>query len=160
MKRCRYAHLVVEDLGLARLGLGDERVVEDVEDILADLLELRLDLLAVVADGAEVLLRALGVLLLLDGRNDAPRRASGTDNVLVGDGQQVALVHGELTGDLSCVSRALMGAWRGRRLLVWERMRSGIPWRLPAKQSVCELERAVLAEQLTFMYVTISAHDC
>ena len=104
------AHLVVEDLGLARLGLGDERVVEDVEDILADLLKLGLDLLAVVADGADVLLRALGLLLLLDGRNDAPRRASGADNVLVGDRQKVALVNGELTGDLCCVSRALMGA--------------------------------------------------
>lgn len=102
------AHLVVEDLGLARLGLRDEGVVEDVEDILADLLKLGLDLLAVVADGADVLLRALGLLLLLDRGNDAPRRASGTDNVLVGDGQKVALVNGELTGDLSrllaCVS--------------------------------------------------------
>jgi hypothetical protein len=67
-----HAHLVVEDLGLARLGLGNEGVVEDVEDILADLLKLGLNLLAVVADGADVLLRALGLLLLLDGRNDAP----------------------------------------------------------------------------------------
>ena len=62
---------MVEDLGLARLGLGDEGVVEDVEDILADLLKLGLDLLAVVADGADVLLRALGLLLLLDGGDDA-----------------------------------------------------------------------------------------
>ena len=61
-----YAHLVVEDLGLARLGLGDKGVIEDVEDILADLLELGLNLLSVVADGANVLLRALGLLLLLD----------------------------------------------------------------------------------------------
>jgi hypothetical protein len=63
---------VVEDLGLARLGLGDEGVVEDVEDILADLLELGLDLLAVFTDGANVLLGALGLLLLLDRGNDAP----------------------------------------------------------------------------------------
>ena len=59
-------HLVVEDLRFTGLGLGDERVVEDVENILADLLELRLDLLSVVADGADVLLGALGFLLLLD----------------------------------------------------------------------------------------------
>ena len=63
---------MVEDLGLARLGLGDERVVEDVEDILADLLKLGLDLLAVITDGANVLLGALGLLLLLDRGNDAP----------------------------------------------------------------------------------------
>ena len=91
---------MVEDLGLAGLGLGDERLVEDVEDILADLLELGLDLLAVVADGANVLLRALGLLLLLDRGDDAPRGTSCADNVLVGDGQKVALVNGELTADL------------------------------------------------------------
>jgi len=63
---------VVEDLGLAGLGLGNERVVEDVEHILADLLKLCLNLLAVVTDGSNVLLRALGLLLLLDRRDDAP----------------------------------------------------------------------------------------
>ena len=47
---------MVKDLRFTRLGLGDERIVEDVEDILADLLELGLDLLSVVADGANVLL--------------------------------------------------------------------------------------------------------
>jgi hypothetical protein len=99
-----YAHLVVEDLGLARLGLGDKGVIEDIEDILADLLELGLDLLAVVADGADVLLGALGLFLLLDRRDDAPRRAPGADDVLVGDRQKVALVNGELTGDLLGIS--------------------------------------------------------
>jgi hypothetical protein len=46
---------MVENLALARLGLGDEAVVEDIEDILADLLELGLNLLAVVADDSDVL---------------------------------------------------------------------------------------------------------
>jgi hypothetical protein len=63
---CNDAHLVVEDLGLAGLGLGNEGVVENVEDILADLLELKLDLLSVVANRANMLLRALGLLFLLD----------------------------------------------------------------------------------------------
>ena len=94
------AHLVVENLRLARLGLGDERLVKDVQDILADLLELGLDLLAVVTDGANVLLRALGLLLLLNRGDDAPRGTSCADDVLVGDGQEVALVNGELTADL------------------------------------------------------------
>lgn len=57
---------MVKDLGLASLGLGDERLVKDVEDILADLLKLALDLLAVVANGSNVLLGALSLLLLLD----------------------------------------------------------------------------------------------
>lgn len=63
---------MVEDLGLARLGLGDERLIEDVEDILADLLELGLDLLSVLADGANVLLGTLRLLFLLDRGDDAP----------------------------------------------------------------------------------------
>ncbi len=44
-------HLVVEDLGFTGLGLGNQGFVEDIEDILADLLELRFNLLAVLADG-------------------------------------------------------------------------------------------------------------
>jgi hypothetical protein len=52
-------HLVVEDLGLARLGLWDERLIQDIEDILADFLEFGLNLLTVVTDGANVLVRAL-----------------------------------------------------------------------------------------------------
>jgi hypothetical protein len=52
-------HLVVEDLRLAGLGLGNQGLVENVEDILADFLEFGLDLLAVIADGSDVLVRAL-----------------------------------------------------------------------------------------------------
>jgi hypothetical protein len=104
LKDCNDAHLVVEDLGLARLGLGDKGVIEDVEDILADLLEFGLNLLSVVADGSDVLLRALGLLLLLDRGDDAPRSASCADYVLVGNGQKVALVNSELAANLLCVS--------------------------------------------------------
>jgi hypothetical protein len=93
-------HLVVEDLGLAGLGLRDQGVVQDIEDILADLLELGLDLLAVVADGGDVLVGALGLLLLLNGRDDAPGSTSGADHVLVGHGQEVSLVNGELAAQL------------------------------------------------------------
>lgn len=53
------SHLVVEDLGLARLGLRDEGLVEHIEHILADLFELGLNLLTIVADGSNVLLGAL-----------------------------------------------------------------------------------------------------
>jgi len=76
---------VVKDLGLPRLGLGDERVIENVKDILADLFELGLNLLAVLADDGDVLLGALLLLLLLNRGDDAPRCTAGTDDVLVGD---------------------------------------------------------------------------
>lgn len=92
---------MVEDLGLAGGGVGDEAGVEDIEDILADLLELELNLAAVLLDGGDVLVRALGLLLLLDGRNDAPRGTAGADDVLVGDAEEVALVDAELTAQLS-----------------------------------------------------------
>ena len=96
------AHFVVEDLGLSRLGLRNEDFIENLEDILADALELRLDLLAVVADGADVLVGALGLLLLLDRRDYAPGSTAGTHDVLVGDREEVTLVYRQLTGDLGC----------------------------------------------------------
>ena len=52
-------HLVVEDLRLAGLGLGNEGLVKNVQDILADLLQLSLNLLTVIVDDCDVLLRAL-----------------------------------------------------------------------------------------------------
>lgn len=66
------SHLVVEDLGLASGGVGDKAVVEDIEHILANLLELLLDLDAVLLDGGNVLVGSLSLLLLLDGGDDTP----------------------------------------------------------------------------------------
>jgi len=104
---------VVEDLGLARGGVGDQGLIEDIENILADLLQLGLDLLAVVADGADVLIGTLGLLLLLNGGDNAPAGTAGADDVLVGDREQVALVDGELAtelGDLLHVGNHLIVA--------------------------------------------------
>lgn len=78
-------HLVVEDLGFASLRLGDQGLVQNIQYILTDLLQFSLDLLAVITDDVDVLLRALGLLLLLDRRNDTPRGTAGTDDVLVRD---------------------------------------------------------------------------
>jgi hypothetical protein len=93
-------HLVVEDLGLASFGLGDERLVQNVQDILADLLQLGLNLLAVFTDNANVLLGALGFLLLLDGGDDTPGGTAGTDHVLVGNGEEVTLIDGKFASNL------------------------------------------------------------
>ena len=95
-----HAHLVVEYLALTSLGLGDQALVEHVEHILADILEFGLNLLAVVANDSDVLVRALGLLFLLDAGDDAPRSTAGADHVLVGHREQVALVDSELTSDL------------------------------------------------------------
>ena len=50
----------------------------------------------VLADALHVLLVAFLLLLLLDGGDDAPRRAARPDHVLVRHGQQVALLDGQL----------------------------------------------------------------
>ena len=92
---------MVEDLGFTRLRLGDEGLIENVEDILADTLEFGLDLLAVVANDANMLIGALGLFLLLDGGDNAPRGTSGSNDVLVSDGEQVSLVDSKFTTDLN-----------------------------------------------------------
>lgn len=90
------SHLVVEHLALTRGGRGDEVLVKDVKDVLTDLSELSLDLLAVLLDHVDLGLVALRLLLLFDGGDNAPRSTASTDNVLVGDGKQVPLLNGEL----------------------------------------------------------------
>ena len=117
---------MVEDLGLASGSVRNEAVVENVEDILANSLELGLDLVAVVANSSDVLVGALGLLLLLNRGDDAPRGTSCSDDVLVGDGKEVALVNGELTADLQSVrsgsgvrrnsSSGAVAAWSGRSI--------------------------------------------
>ena len=90
------AHLVVEDLGLAGLGRGNQVLVKDLENIIADLGELGLDLLSVLLDKGDLRRVALGLLLLLDRGDYSPRRTAGTDDVLVGDGEKVALLDGKI----------------------------------------------------------------
>ena len=87
---------MVEDLGLAGRGRRNEVLLKNVEDVLADLRKLALDLLPVALDHGNLGFVALRLLLLLDGGNDPPRRTAGTDDVLVCDRQEVALLYGEL----------------------------------------------------------------
>mmetsp|Transcript_84216 Transcript_84216/g.188030 ORF Transcript_84216/g.188030 Transcript_84216/m.188030 type:complete len:276 (-) Transcript_84216:81-908(-) len=108
-------HLVVEDLRLAARRLGDEIVVQNAQDGVADLLELGLDLGAVLLGVLGLLLVALGLLLLLHARDDPPRRAAAPHGVLVGDGEEVALLDGELVralADSLHVARHLVVALR------------------------------------------------
>ena len=60
------------------------------QNIAADVLQLLLDLFPVLFGHLLLLVTALG--LLLDAGGDAPRRAPGTDYVLVGHRQQVPLL--------------------------------------------------------------------
>jgi hypothetical protein len=91
---------VVEDLGLSGLSLGDQGLIQNVENILADLLQFGLDLLTVVTDGGNVLISALGFLFLLDRGDDAPGGTSCANNVLVGNREKVSLVNGKFPAQL------------------------------------------------------------
>jgi len=105
---------VIEYFGLARGGVGNERLVKNVENILTDLLELGFNFGAILADGVDVLVGALGLLLLLDRRDDTPRGTAGADNVLVGDRKKVALINAEFAaefGDLLHVGNHLIVAF-------------------------------------------------
>lgn len=64
------------------------------------MLQLSLDLLAICLDLSDVLLVVLGLLLLLNGRDDPPRSTASSDDVLVGNGEEIALIDGELTTKL------------------------------------------------------------
>ena len=68
------------------------------EDVAADLVELLFDLLAVLFGHGLLPFGALR--LLLDGRDDSPGGPASADDVLVGDGQQVALLVGQLGAGL------------------------------------------------------------
>ena len=87
-------------------------LVQDIEDVLADLGELALNLLPVALDHLDLGLVTLGLLLLLDGGDDAPRGTAGTNNVLVGNGEQVALIDSELAANLESCQFCLCGRER------------------------------------------------
>lgn len=86
---------MVEDLRLARGGRWNEVLVKDLEDVLTDLGELGLDLLPVGLDHVNLLVVSFALLLLLDGGDNSPRCSSSTNDVLVGDREEVSLLNGE-----------------------------------------------------------------
>ena len=89
-------HLEVEDGGVGVVGgAGDQSLVEDLEDVVAELVKLGLDLALVVSQKREIL-GSLGLLLGLDGGKGSPGGSSGSDGVFVGDGKKVSLLDAEL----------------------------------------------------------------
>ena len=110
---------MVEHLALARLGLWDQAVIEHVEHILAHVLELSLDLLTIFADDADMLVRTLSLLLLLDAGDDAPGSTACADYVLVGHREQVTLIDREFAADLVCMCQSWTECVVSSRLVGW-----------------------------------------
>ena len=89
-------HLVVEDLGFTGLGRRNQVLVENLKDVIADLGQLSLNLLAVLLDEGDLGLVALGLFFLLDGGDDSPRRTASTNDVLVGNREEIPLLNRKL----------------------------------------------------------------
>jgi len=87
-------HLVVENFGFLRCGVGDEGFLNDAKDVVTDFDEFGFDLGLVVLDDFHL----VAIALLFDAGNDAPRCSSGSDDILVGNAQQVAFLDGEFLG--------------------------------------------------------------
>jgi hypothetical protein len=87
---------VVEDLGLAGPSGRNQVLVKNIENIVANLGELCLDLLSVLLDESNLGRVALRLLLLLNRSNYPPRGTAGTDDILVGDGKKVTLLDGQI----------------------------------------------------------------
>mmetsp|Transcript_24634 Transcript_24634/g.52271 ORF Transcript_24634/g.52271 Transcript_24634/m.52271 type:complete len:255 (+) Transcript_24634:82-846(+) len=94
-------HLLVEDLRFTLGRLRDQISVQEAQDGVANLLKLAFDFLAVLLCIFGVLLVALRLLLLLDARDDAPSSAAAADGILIGHGQEIALLNRELFGQLA-----------------------------------------------------------
>ena len=92
-------HLVVEDLALTGLSVLDQVVIEDGEDIVANLGQLLFNLDFVRLDLWQLLLVALGLFLLLNGGDYTPASSTSTDHILVRNREQVALLDGELVAE-------------------------------------------------------------
>ena len=68
--------LEVEDLGVVGGGREDESGIEELEDSIANVGKIGLDLGSIVVDHGDVVLVAVALLLLLDGGDDGPRNST------------------------------------------------------------------------------------
>lgn len=114
----RNVHLVVEYLALSSNSRWNQMLVQNLQNIVADVCEFGLDLIAIGLDLLDLGSVALGLLFLLNGRNDSPRSPTSTDNlpvqgqlpyssfsriqpyILVCHREQVALLDGQLNTKL------------------------------------------------------------
>jgi hypothetical protein len=94
-------HLVIKHFRLAGFGFGNQRLIQNVKNISADLFQLCLDFLTILADFANMLIGAFGLLFLLDTRNNSPRGTASANDILVCHRQQVTFVDGKLPAQLT-----------------------------------------------------------
>jgi len=87
-------HLQVEDLRLGGGGLLNKLLIQKVKNVLAISRQLVFEFLFILSDQWQVA-RSLALFFLLDGRNSSPSGSSGSNGVLVGNGEEVSLFDGQ-----------------------------------------------------------------
>ena len=85
-------HLEIKHLALIRVGVGDQLVLNDFQNVRANIFQLSLNLALVGLDKWQL----VHVALLLDGGNHSPAGAARSNDVLVGNGQKVSLFNAQL----------------------------------------------------------------
>lgn len=87
---------MIKDLALAHSRRGNQMRIEHEENVVANICELCFNFLAVAPNLDHLAVVALGLFLLLDRRNYTPRGAAGTNDILVGNREEIALFDGKL----------------------------------------------------------------
>ena len=90
------SHFVVKNRGLSWRGWGDQVLVNDTKNVIANLAEFLLNLLAVTLNKSNIVVISLRLLLLLNWRHNAPRSSPSTNDIFVSHREEVPLLHSQL----------------------------------------------------------------
>ena len=150
-----HSHFMVKHLRLARLSLRDKRLVQDIKHILANAFKLGFDLLAIVTNGANVLIRSFRLLFLLNRGNYTPGSTSSPNDVLIRNRKEVPLIDSKLTPNLGMTLTIVWTkSWPEKDALCSGR------WIVTLATSCDRWSVYMLSQDkitaLTFIYVTIS----
>lgn len=104
-------HLVIEDFAFTGFRFDNQRLVQDIKHILADTFELELNLLTIITDGANMLVRSFWLLFLFNGWNYTPRCTSSPNHVLVGNRQKISLINSKLASNLMMEIKCQLASW-------------------------------------------------
>jgi len=89
-------HLVVEHGGFACTGWRNQVLINDGENVTANLGQLLLYLVPIILNTPDIFVIALALLFLFYGGHDPPWGSPGTNDILVSNGEQVPLFHRKL----------------------------------------------------------------
>lgn len=90
------SHLIVKNSWFPRWGRWKEMIINDWQNVIADLSKLVFNPLPVFLNPLHILFIPLGLLLLFNRRQDPPRCPSCPNNILIPNRHQIPLLHCQL----------------------------------------------------------------